>query len=106
MRSFQGSNVHCGSCSHERIQYGVIFPQSGKLKNYGSNADICSDVARPSSSGLGNLFELSDRSHETIMAVMLTYVLMWLGHGVAARAICLSFQIGQMKLLFYYFPHY
>ena len=27
-----GSNVHCGSCSHERIQYGVAFVWSGKFK--------------------------------------------------------------------------
>ena len=39
------------------------------------------------------------------MAVMLACVLMWLVHQVVTRAICLSFQIGQMKLLFYYFPH-
>ena len=38
------------------------------------------------------------------MAVMLTCVLMWLGLQVTARAICLSFQIGQMKLSLYYFP--
>ena len=38
------------------------------------------------------------------MAVMLTCVLMWLGRPVAAWVICWSFQIGQMKLLFYYFP--
>ena len=30
---FRGSNVHCESCSHERIQY------------FGSNTDMCSDVA-------------------------------------------------------------
>ena len=47
------------------------FPEAGIL--YGSNADMCSDVAGPSS---------------------------------RARAICLNFQIGQMKLSFYYFPHY
>ena len=28
----------------------------------GSNADMCSDVVGPSSSGLGDLFELSDKS--------------------------------------------
>ena len=36
------------------------FPEAGNLN--GSNADVCSDVAGPSSSSLGNLFELSDRS--------------------------------------------
>ena len=45
------SNAHCGSCSHERIQYS-------------SNAD---DVAGPSSSGSGDLFQHSDRSNETII---------------------------------------
>ena len=36
------------------------FPKAGNLN--GSNADICSDVAGPSSSGSGDLFEPSDRS--------------------------------------------
>ena len=38
------------------------------------------------------------------MAVMLACVLMWLGHRVAARAICLSFQIGQILRTFSIFP--
>ena len=29
---FCGSNVHCNSCSHARIQYGVVFPLSTKFK--------------------------------------------------------------------------
>ena len=29
---FGSSNMHCGSCSHERIQYGVLLPRSGKFK--------------------------------------------------------------------------
>ena len=62
---FRGSNVHCGSCSHERIQYGVIFPAAGCLN--GS---------------------------------MLTCLVMWLGGRVAARAIFLSFQIGQRSRTF------
>ena len=48
------SNAHCSSCSHERIQYS-------------SNADMCFDVAGPSSSGSGGLFQFSDRSNETII---------------------------------------
>ena len=55
---FCGSNMHCGSCSHVRIQCGVVF-----LLN---------------------------------MSVILTCVQMWLDHREAARAICLSFQIGQL----------
>ena len=39
------------------------FPTAGNLN--GSNADMCSDVAGPSSSGLGDLFEISDRSNQT-----------------------------------------
>ena len=39
------------------------FPEAGNLN--GSNADMCSDVAGPSSSGSGDLFELSDRSNTT-----------------------------------------
>ena len=38
----------------------LYFPEAGSLN--GSNADRCSDVAGPSSSGMGDLFELSDRS--------------------------------------------
>ena len=64
---FVDSNVHCGSCSHERIQYGIVFPGSGKFN--GSNADICSDVAGPLSSGLGYLFELSDRSRSRTFTI-------------------------------------
>ena len=55
---FCGSNVHCGSYSHARIQYSVVFPLAENL-----NADMCSDMAGPSSSGSGDLFELSDRSN-------------------------------------------
>ena len=29
---FCGSNVHYGSCSHARIQFGVVFLRSGKFK--------------------------------------------------------------------------
>ena len=40
------------------------FPEEGN----GSNADMCSGVAGPSSSASrGDLFELSDRSNETII---------------------------------------
>ena len=39
------------------------FPEAGNVN--GGNADMCSDVAGPSSSGSGDLFELSDRSNET-----------------------------------------
>ena len=49
-----------GSFSHERIQYGDVFPRIGNLN--GRNADTCSDVARPSRNGSGDLFELSERS--------------------------------------------
>ena len=41
------------------------FPEEGNLN--ASNADMCSDVAGPSCSGSGDLFELSDRSNETII---------------------------------------
>ena len=39
------------------------FTEAGNLK--GSNADMCSDVAGPSSSGSDNLFQLSDGSNKT-----------------------------------------
>ena len=65
---FRGSNVLCGSCSHKRIQYGVLFPEARNLS--GSNAGMCSDVAGPSSSGSGDLFELSDRSNKTITLIL------------------------------------
>ena len=59
---FRDSNVYCGSSSHERIQYALVFP---KRETNGSNADTCSDVAGPSSSGSGHLFDFgsSSRSH-------------------------------------------
>ena len=41
------------------------FPEAGNLN--GSNADTYSVVAGPSCSGSGVLFELSDRSNETII---------------------------------------
>ena len=39
------------------------FSEAGNLN--GSNAFVCSDVAGPSSSGSGYLFELSERSNTT-----------------------------------------
>ena len=39
------------------------FPEAGNINC--SNADMCFDVAGPSSSGSGDLFELSDRSDKT-----------------------------------------
>ena len=39
------------------------FPEAGNLNR--RNAEMCSDVAWPSSSGLGDLSELSDRSNTT-----------------------------------------
>ena len=41
----------------------LYFPEAGNLN--GSNVDMCSDVAGLSSSGSGDLFELSDRSNIT-----------------------------------------
>ena len=43
----------------------LYFPEAGNLN--GSNPDMCSDVAGPLSSGLGDLLELSVRSNETII---------------------------------------
>ena len=43
----------------------LSFPEAGNLN--GTNADLCSDVAGPSSSGSGDLFEPSERSNETII---------------------------------------
>ena len=48
------------------------FPEAGNLNS--SNADICSDVAGPSSSGSGDLFELSDRSNNTLDPVLLLFL--------------------------------
>ena len=47
------------SLTHE-FNMASYFPEAGNLN--GSNADMCSDVAGPSISGSGDLFELSDRS--------------------------------------------
>ena len=67
---FCSSKVHCGSCSHAQIQYGVVFPEAGNLN--GSNVGMT--------------------------------VLMWLGRHLAARAICLSFQIDHRSRTFTIFP--
>ena len=61
--------MHCGNSSHERIQYGVVFPEAGNLN--GSNADMCSDMAGPSTRGSGDLLEFSDKSNETIVSLFL-----------------------------------
>ena len=45
--------------THE-LNIPSYFPEAGNLN--GSNADMFSDVAGPSISGLGDLFELSDGS--------------------------------------------
>ena len=58
---FRGSNVHCGSCTDES-NMASYFPEEGNLN--GRNTDMCSDVAGPSSSGSGDLFELSERSNK------------------------------------------
>ena len=44
----------------------LYFPEAGNLND--SNADMCSDVAGPSSSGTGDLFDLgsSSRSRSSI----------------------------------------
>ena len=47
------------------------FPNARNLK--GSNADMCSDVAGPSSCGSGDLFEVSDRSNNTQDPVLLLF---------------------------------
>ena len=52
---------------------GVVVTHESNMASYfleagnliGSNSDMCSDVAAPSSSGWGDLFELSDRSNKT-----------------------------------------
>ena len=46
------------------------FPEAGNLN--GSNANMCSDVAEPSSSGSGDLFELSDRSRSRTFTISST----------------------------------
>ena len=45
------------------------FPEAGNLN--GSNANMCSNVAGSWSSSSGDLFELSDRSNETIILLFL-----------------------------------
>ena len=42
---------------------GSYFPEVGNLND--RNADMCTFVAGPSSSGSGDLFELSDRPNTT-----------------------------------------
>ena len=47
----------------------LYFPEVGNLN--GSNANMCSNVAGSWSSSSGDLFELSDRSNETIILLFL-----------------------------------
>lgn len=47
----------------------LYFPEAGNLN--GSNANMCSNVAGSWSSSSGDLFELSDRSNETIILLFL-----------------------------------
>ena len=46
------------------------FPEAGNLN--GSNSNMCSVVAGPSSSGSGDLFELSDRSRSHVLTIFPT----------------------------------
>ena len=48
----------------------LYFPEAGNLN--GSNANMCSNVAWSWSSSSGDLFELSDRSNETIILLFLS----------------------------------
>ena len=59
VRAFAARNVHSGSCTESRTN-SIGRPEEENLN--GSNADMSSDMAGPSSSGLGDLFELSDKS--------------------------------------------
>ena len=47
------------------------FPEAVNLN--GSNADMCSDVVGPTSIGSGDLFELLDRSNESIVLLFPHY---------------------------------
>ena len=67
---FRGSNVDCGSCSHKRIQYGVVFSVAGNLN--GSDADMCCDVTGPSSSGSGDLFDFGSSSRSRTFTIFPT----------------------------------
>ena len=54
-----GSNVYCRRVIvTNESNMASYFPEAENVN--GSNADMCSDVAGPSSSGSGHLFELSD----------------------------------------------
>ena len=55
---FRGSNVHWGSCDESNI--ASYFPEGENLN--GSNADMRSNVAGPSSSGSGDLFDFGSSS--------------------------------------------
>ena len=53
---------------------GSYFREAGDLN--GGNTDICSDVAGSSSRSSGDLFELSDRSNETIILLFLSLIVL------------------------------
>ena len=56
-------NLHCGSLVTHKSNMALHFRKAGNLN--GINAEVCPDVAGSSSSGSGDLFELSDRSNTT-----------------------------------------
>ena len=53
-RENEGFIFSWGDVVNERIDPASYFPEAGNL--IGSNTDMCSDVAGPSSSGSGDLF--------------------------------------------------
>ena len=58
--AFAASTCIVGDVVTNESNMALYFPEAGNSN--GGNADMCSDVAGPSSSGSSDLFELPDRS--------------------------------------------
>ena len=99
-----GRNVTNTTRSEFRSEF--VRRIKGKRRE-GGNRKKKKNGGRKERGGTGEKGELllPSKSQFNKMAVILTCVLMWLDRRVAARAICLSFQIGQLKLSLYHFTH-
>ena len=60
---FRGSTCIVGVVVTNKSNMASYFPEAGNFND--SNAEVCSDVAGPSSSSSSDLFEFSARSNKT-----------------------------------------
>ena len=69
----RGSNVHCGSCSHEEANMATCFPEAGNLN--GSYALLtCVLMWLGRRVGARAILELSDGSNKTLDPLLLLFL--------------------------------